>query len=367
MSGAWRRSSLAQNKSDTEDMRQRRNERTRNASEALPRFNHSVPEFILNRFAVDGKICVFDKHTLKAFRLPPRRAMGERDFHNVRVDDAIISFENRFTYFENLTAPIIAEIIREKTLDRLGPMDIATLNMFVILQLSRSKSRRVDQTAITAEIRRRWPDIEINPTPDRLEDAEFEKLSSLKITFDTLEELTKPLVTKHTFLMVRNCRDDLYISDSPVVMHNPRTFGPYGNIGIAVPGIEIYFPLSPDVVLGYFCPSSLRRIEEEQVQAEKRVSTFFGTRVLSPEGISRLEIHHLDQMRAEIRRSKDYYHLLKQSRLVPIDSEGVLFLNSLQVGTSYRFVAAARSNFSFVKKALSERPHWKEGRRIKVN
>lgn len=345
----------------------RRNRERRNSNKVLPRFNHSVPEFILNRFAVSGKICVFDKHTLKAFKLPPRRAMGERDFHNVRFDEAVVSFENRFTYLENLAAPIIAEIIREKTLDRLNPMDIATLNMFVILQLSRSKSRRADQAAITTEIRRRWPDVEINPAHDRIEDAEFEKLSSLKITFDNLEELTRPLVTKHSFLMVRNCQDDVYISDNPVVMHNPRTFGPYGNIGIAVPGIEIYFPLSPEVVLAYFCPSSMKHVEEEQAQAEKEASTFFTTRVLSPKGISRSEIHHLDQMRAEIRRSKDYYRLLKQHRVVPIDSGNILFLNSLQVRDSHRFVAAARSNFSFVKKALSERPHWKEGVRIKVN
>jgi hypothetical protein len=72
-------------------------------------------------------------------------------------------------------------------------------------------------------------------------------------------------------------------------------------------------------------------------------------------------------MRAEIRRSKDYYRLLKQHRVVPIDSGNILFLNSLQVRDSHRYVAAARSNFSFVKKALSERPHWKEGVRIKVN
>jgi hypothetical protein len=77
--------------------------------------------------------------------------------------------------------------------------------------------------------------------------------------------------------MVRNCQDDVYISDNPVVMHNPRTFGPYGNIGIAVPGIEIYFPLSPEVVLAYFCPSSMKHVEEEQAQAEKEASTFFTT------------------------------------------------------------------------------------------
>jgi Protein of unknown function (DUF4238) len=176
-------------------MRSGQSGKRRVATEAMPRFNHSVPEFILNRFAVGGKLCVFDKQALKAFRTAPRRAMGERDFHNVRIDNVVLSFEKRFTYIENLAAPIIAEITKEKALDHLSPMDIATLNMFVILQLSRSKSRRTDEAAITAEIRRRWPEVEINPAPDRLTDSEFEKLSSLKITFDNLEELTRPLIT----------------------------------------------------------------------------------------------------------------------------------------------------------------------------
>lgn len=333
----------------------------------MPRFNHSVPEFILNRFAKDGKICVFDKHTLRAFKASTKRAMGERDFHNVYIDDAVISYENRFTYLETLAAPIIAKILEEKSLDCLSPMHIATLNMFVVLQLSRSKSRRVDMNAVTAEIRRRWPDAEINPAPDRITDPELEKLSALKITFDNLEELTKPLVSKHMFLMIRNCQDDLYISDNPVVMHNAQTYGPYGNIGLAVPGIEIYFPLSPEVVLGYFCQTSMRKIEDEQAEAEKRVSALFSKQILSNVGISRAEISQLRQARDEIKRSKDYYRLMKDCRAVPMDSQNLLFLNSLQMRASYRFIAAARPSFSFARTALSERPHWKEGLRIKVS
>jgi hypothetical protein len=332
----------------------------------MPRFNHSVPEFVLNHFARDGKLCVFDKHSLKEFKLPPKRAMGERDFNNVYIDDLVVSFENRFTHIENLAAPIISEIVRTKSLFPLGPMELATLHTFTVMQLTRSKSRRIDQAAITKEIKRRWPDAEINPFPDRIEDFELTKLSALRVTFENLEQLTKPLVLKHLFLMVRDCRDDVYISDNPVVMHNPRTFGPYGNIGLAVPGIEIYYPLSPDVVLAYFCPSSMRHIEEEQVKAEKQASSFFATKMLSRYGITPADTAQLAQMRAELKRSKDYFHLLKEHRVVPMDAQSVLFLNSLQMRSSYRFIAASRPNFSFARKSLSERPHWKEGVRIKI-
>jgi hypothetical protein len=205
--------------------------RTKTDTESLPRFNHSVPEFILNYFARGGKICVFDKHSLKEFKLPPKRAMGERDYNNVYVDDAVVSFENKFTHIENLAAPIISEIVRTKSLAHLDPMELATLHIFTILQLTRSKSRRMDQDAVAKEVRRRWPDVEINPFPDRIDDFELTKLSALRVTFENLEALSRPLVLKHPFLMVRDCRDDVYISDNPVVMHNPKTFGPYGNAG----------------------------------------------------------------------------------------------------------------------------------------
>jgi Protein of unknown function (DUF4238) len=333
---------------------------------SLPRFNHYVPEFILNYFATHGKICVFDKHTLKNFKLPPRRAMGERDYNNVRTTKAILSFENRFTYVENLAAPIIAKIIHRKTLDDLAPMDIATLHMFAVIQFLRSKSRRLDQDAITNEIQRRWPEAEINPRPEAIDDFELAKFSTLEMTFNNLDTLTQALVLKHVFLMVRDCADPIYISDNPLVMHNQRTYGPYGNIGLAVPGIEIYYPLSPDIVLAYLCPSSMKDFEEKQTEAEKQASSFFETRMRSRTGISKADTTVLAQMRAEIQRSKDYYRLIKEHRVVPMDTQGVAYLNSLQLMSSYRFVAASESNFSFARKALSERPHWKEGLRVKV-
>ena len=337
------------------------------SDDPMPRFNHSVPEFVLNHFAKDGQICVFDKHSLKNFKLPPYRAMGERDFNNVYIDDVVVSFENRFCHVENLAAPIISKIVREKSLSHLSPMELGTLHIFTALQLVRSKSRRLDHDATTQEIKRRWPEAEINPFPGRIEDSELTKLSSLKFAFDNLDKLAEPLIVKHSFLMILDCTDDLYISDNPVVMHNARTFGPYGNLGLAVPGIEIYFPLSPNVVLAYFCPSTLKQIEEELRRAEEQVSSFFATKMLSRTGMSATDTADLNEMRAEIKRSRDYYYLLKEHRTVPMDGQNVLFLNSLQMRSSYRFVAASRPNFSFAKKSLSERPHWKEGMRVKVS
>jgi Protein of unknown function (DUF4238) len=70
--------------------------------------------------------------------------------------------------------------------------------------------------------------------------------------------------------------------------------------------------------------------------------------------------------RAEIQRAKNYYAMIKKERVTPIISENLLFLNSLQVRSSCRYLACRTDDFSFAVKSLSERPHWKEGAGIEV-
>ena len=80
--------------------------------------------------------------------------------------------------------------------------------------------------------------------------------------------------------MVKDCKDEVYISDNPLVMHNQKDFGPYGNIGLAVPGIEIYYPLSPNTILAYMCPLALKKTEEAHAKADKSVAAFFWNAIL---------------------------------------------------------------------------------------
>ena len=55
---------------------------------------------------------------------------------------------------------------------------------------------------------------------------------------------------------------DLYIGDNPVAMDNERDFGYRGNIGFAVPGVEIHFPLGPGLTLYIPCPSDIERMRK---------------------------------------------------------------------------------------------------------
>jgi hypothetical protein len=334
--------------------------------EKLPRFNHYVSKFILDNFAEDGMLSVLDKHTLKQFKLPPYRAMGETDFTNVRIDNEVLSFENKFTYIEDRAAPVIAKIVQQRSLAFLDQMNEAILHTFVVLQLLRSKRRRLDQATMNEEIRKRWPEADLNPLKENMADGEFEKFSTLNMAFSNLPEMTSNLVSKHSYLMIKSCPGELYISDNPMVMHNSKQYGPYGNIGLAVPRIEIYYPLSHELVLAYMCPLTMKETEEKHRASDSKVNSLFSRKFLSPRGLSMADRSKIEGYRAEIQRAKNYYAMIKNERMVPINPENLLFLNSLQVSSSFRYLACRTHDFAFALKALSERPHWKEGVGIQV-
>jgi hypothetical protein len=336
------------------------------AKEKLPRYNHIVPKFILEKFSDNGKLSIFDKHTLRQFKLPTYRAMGEKDFNNVHIDGGVLSFEQKFTHIEDQAAPIIAQIVQQKSLASLRPMDEAILHTFVVVQLLRSKRRRLDQAAVGAEIKRRWPEVDLNPLKERMADEEYDKFFALEMTFSKLGDLTSNLFPKHSYLMIKDCGGELYISDNPMVMHNSKQYGPYGNIGLGVPHIEIYYPLSHEVVLAYMCPLTMREMEEKLKSSEIDVNSYFSRKFMSPKGLSTADRLKIEQCRTEIRREKTRYALIKDERLLPLNSENLLFLNSLQVMNSFRYLACRKNDFHFATKALSERPHWKEGLGIKI-
>ena len=40
-----------------------------------------------------------------------------------------------------------------------------------------------------------------------------------------------------------------FTSDNPIALHNTNDYWPYGNLGLSVKGIEIYFPISSTLCL----------------------------------------------------------------------------------------------------------------------
>ena len=73
-----------------------------------------------------------------------------------------------------------------------------------------------------------------------------------------LDEYARRLLTKDILLFEAPVGTEFLLGDSPLALHNEREFGAYGNLGLAVPGIEVYLPLSPALQLAFWCPSLLK-------------------------------------------------------------------------------------------------------------
>jgi Short chain fatty acids transporter len=75
------------------------------------------------------------------------------------------------------------------------------------------------------------------------------------------------LLNKDWYPLETKPEHPLYVSDNPVVPENRTEFGPYGNIGLTVFGIQMYLPLSSTLMLAMYCPS----IREQKIRDKQDV------------------------------------------------------------------------------------------------
>jgi hypothetical protein len=329
--------------------------------------HHYVPQFLLRRFCHNNSLYVFDKSNRRSFRANPRNVMGERGYNSIQLKDRyVLDFEAKFTFIEGKAAPVIGKIVREESIVDLTPTEEAVLYGFLTIQHLRAKASRNSYLGVNKEIRRRFPDLVTNDHPEFFTDEEYEKFCLIRSSLDGLERLAAHFATKHSFLMKRACQSEIYISDNPLVLHNQKDHGPYGNIGLAVPGIEIYYPLSPELILAFMCRTTLAEIQQGGTNARSSLASAYAAAFKNGTLFLPSESSALKKAKLEIDSAEAYRIMLVERRLVPVSNEGLEYVNSLQVMWAHRFVAARRKDFAFAEKVLQEKPHWRDHPRIHV-
>ena len=156
---------------------------------------------------------------------------------------------------------------------------------------------------------------------------------------------------KSWLLFQTSKRHPFYISDNPITMQNMNDFGFYGNIGLAVKGIEIYFPFSKTLTLALFCPSieeSLRESYRKYQLLKKLNPLLLAQHLKNP--------HYLEETMAGFLHKKTV-------RFIP---DNVTNHNSLQVKYASRFIFSSTEDFSLAEEMISKHPNLKEGPKVKV-
>jgi len=321
-----------------------------------PKRHHYVPEFLLRNFADDDKIWLFDKHTSKVFRTSIKNAFVEGHFNTVVADKFTLEAEQIFTRAEATAAPILNDIIEKKTVKHLDEEAYAAVTVFVTIQHLRTKQARRTFKLFREHMTKRFPGIPQSELGlPNLTAEEGDKYASLDFIVNNLSEFSQAIGEKTLILVERNCPGSFWISDHPVVLHNDNA--PHGDrsIGLKVPGVQVFMPISPKYALAYFCQTILEELEQGIAKIDairsRRFADWFKTGTLGD--AERLTMTNLNYKREIVAQT---FRALKTDRKIQFNEQNLIFLNSKQVISGFRFVASAARDFSLVVDMLEKSP-----------
>lgn len=137
-------------------------------------------------------------------------------------------------------------------------------------------------------------------------------------------------------------KNQFFISDNPVGLHNTVNQSRIvGTLGLAVRGIEVYFPLSPQFTLGLLCRETFNDFAAYFDQNRKRL-----------DDLGRFE-------------HRNFVNAVRRKLPVACIPDTVLFMNSLQVSFAERFLFSNRGNFSLAIE-MTKDPNLRRGPRPSI-
>ncbi len=336
---------------------------------------HYVPKFVLRQFLADAaneRVNVYDKHDDRSFVTSIKNIMAERRFNEFAFDDDYIaSFEPVACGAEEQVLPAYREVIAERRLNG-TPEQKAALAVFLAFQFLRTKANRDQWLAMEEEVvklvegsggrmqdMQGWEDWQ----PATEDSLKREHLTSIQ---SRIGEVSQIIGLKDFLLMEAAPGTSFYLGDNPVVLANSRDFGPYGNIGLAVDGIEIYMPLSADLLLCAWCPSHLSEIREGLPNAKRKCEAEALQRVMRGELDATGMRQVLEEFAVKAQPQEELLCLSAEGRPVSSSSANMDYYNSLQTSGAYRYVISRDGDFDLARRVNRENPHLRRGRRMKA-
>lgn len=337
---------------------------------------HYVPQFLLRNFSILGKtgkdkhIYVFDKRTDKPFSTNIKNIATERGFYDFSIGEEDHSLEPHLSDLEAKTQQALNKIIKKQKLSVLSEEDKCWIALFVGVQFLRVKKQREMTKNLSKEMAERIHAMGFDPK--QIEDVqemndEQVKMATLRTFVKNFQILAELILKKDWILFEFPSKNPLYISDHPVALHNDESFGPYGNIGFAVPMIQIYLPISSNLALGFWCPTMINKFIENIAEIEGIEQKLQMNLVLNPQ-IDRSQVEaSLELCKNEKQKPLDFIEKVNSGLPIIQTPDQVTFLNSLQVSWANRFVMCRDSDFSLVKRMIAEDEKYRKGITIGID
>ena len=190
------------------------------------------------------------------------------------------------------------------------------------------------------------------------------KLQATVLLSQSIQEHAANLRDKDAILLKTDLDHPFWISDNPVTMHNDNDFGPYGNIGLRVPGIQVYLPISPNITLGVWCPTLATKLFEVVEQCEKQRKQLLVEKTLG-RNVEQIGLSsQLAQLDAYLETHAPTSTALREGTPVQCEEDTVTFLNSLQVRSSNRFLISRTDSFDLAEQMINDSAEYRSGFRI---
>lgn len=305
------------------------------------RVQHYVPQFILRSFAADraDQVWVFDKATGQKFKTNTKNVAGETRFHDPYIEEALERMETK-------AAGILRPVVRDASLANLGTADRLFLSVFFAIQFLRTRQRRRRWEQLSQDLVETARARGIGPVGDYSPTTEDETRLFAMAALLRADELAPLFMSKAWMLFSTEATRPFQIGDNPIAMQNMHDHHPYGNIGLGVKGIEIYFPMSRELTLGVWCASlaaEIRQGYKNYKRLRQSDSAVVERIVRDPLGLERLAVG------------------IETGQAIRMTDENVTNHNSLQVEWAARFLFSSTDDFSLAERMLKDNPKYREG------
>lgn len=327
---------------------------------------HYVPKFILRNFLSNvrkERVSVFQKSTQKGFVTKIVNIMAERRFHDFQIDENYMaSFEEGICRIEDQLLPTYRAVVERGTLDQ-SAEEKADLIALIAFQFARTKAQRELFVSLEAQLK-----LKIEAMGGKMEDVEgYEpmtednvKIYHMRMIKDSVAAFIESLIDKDLLLMKAPEGRSFYLADNPVTLYNsePRK-GIFGNLGFTVPGIQIYLPLSAELMLAAWCPSIMGKIKEQHRQHKNELAgAMLSPRMMhlaEPEKMAVL----IEKLRPLTMVVEGRIRHFEEGTPTLLTAENMDFQNSLQVSNASEHIICKQGDFALAKRFMNDNPHHK--------
>ncbi len=322
---------------------------------ATTQLQHYVPRFLLRRFGCGKKesLHVFDKHKNITFASVATKIAAMKNFYDFEFMGASMSVEPMLSHVEKKASEHIARIVKNRQLSINDPNERGELAAFFAIQMVRTPAVQATHSELFNQmeiwLRANGASQEFfAPDPAVGNGENAERAMMARNILNAPKNYAPALIDKDWLLMQTDNKHPYLIGDHPLTMHNMVKQEGRGNLGIAVEGIELYFPLSPQLALAIWCPSHHQFLTDGIHNLDRLAGTLNSDRSWVSAKNDALEILEAIQSGKPL-RSKP---------------ENVEFFNSLQIATAERFVFSSNDDFSIVQEMIRTNPELCHGRRM---